>query len=345
MKPVFKYLNVSYKDKERAKAICPDGIDFDGDVKKWFIKKGYEESEFDFKIFNPHFPDGGNSASSSPSKKRCAEKELVTPTKKPKNGNLSALVLNHVQVKKLVKNIGQEYSKDVKLYYSATEVKKDLEEEVESIFYDLKESIVQDSMKEHFSASNDFSCVKNVVDYLVDVAQKKQAETTATVVSDDEEDEVSKSLKQQLALHLLKKAQEKEAKSGKKEDDMLSLQIEKDMLQAEVVALRAQMKNVTEKEVVSTVVPSSSVAAEKAVVFSTSSYVDLTSSSNLKVIFEPKIATTLNSGAGVKKEEIVSLATTSTTVKVEKEANKVGNNIVVILTNCNMFFNVLEVKK
>jgi hypothetical protein len=346
---VYKYINVAFKDKDRVKLMNADAIAFDGQMKKWFIKKGYEAQEHLYKAFNPQFPVGVSSSEVSNKRKR--DNDQVTPSKKVKiPGSLSASVLNNVHVKNLVINIEQTFATEEKLHLSPDQVRQDLECEIDPIYYELKETIMEDALNHHFKAFTDDSCVKHLLDYFVGVASSKQAETLATIGSGEDDDEECQNLKKQLALHRQnqrKRRRQDVVDVG--ENSALVLQMENDNLQAMVTKMKEEMISLIKagKEEVQSMLaaatplsltPSSSVTLPSSPKALSSS----SSSSLTETIMTSSSTTTM---PGVTTQQIAVLPIKTIAVKVEKNSKSSGNNLFVVSTWIVTCFQCSEVKK
>ena len=337
---VYKYITVAYKDKEFARSIYPDALAFDGFVKKWFIKPQFKEHEALFKAYNPQYPSAIRVPESH--KPFSISRQEVTPLK-VKVGPLSTFVLNNLHVKNLVLNIKETYSTEEKLFLSSDQIRDDLQYEMDSVFYELKETIVENAMNHHFNAFIDHSCVKNLLDYFVGVASSTQTEALALMGpgNEDDDDEEVKELKKQLLRRKVAKriradVIENSGRTKRRREDVdekivdentrLALQIENDNLLAMMAQMREEMRSLIKvggNEVQAT--PSSSLVdlASSPQAFSSSS-----SSESSLTTTTPLVTTQQTSG--VTAQEIQPTLVKTINVKVEKKSG--NNNLFVILT-------------
>ena len=323
---------MAYKDKEFARSIIPDALAFDGFVKKWFIKPQFKEHEALFKAYNPQYPSAIRVPESH--KPLSVSRQEVTPLK-VKVGSLSTSVLNNPHVKNLVLNIKETYSTEEKLFLSFDQIRDDLQYEMESVFHQLKETIVENAMSQHFNAFIDHSCVKNLLDYFVGVASSTQTEALALMGNDDDDDEEVQELKKQLLRRKMAKriradVTENSGRAKRRREDVdektvdentrLALQIENDNLLATLAQMREEMRSLQATPLSSLVDLASSPQA-----FSSSS-----SSESSLTTTTPLV--TAQQTSGVTAQEIVVQPTLVKTINVKVEKKSGNNNLFVILT-------------
>ena len=337
---VYKYITVAYKDKEFARNIIPDALAFDGHVKKWFIKPQFKEHEALFKAYNPQYPSAIRVPESH--KPLSVSRQEVTPLK-VKVGSLSTSVLNNPHVKNLVLNIKETYSTEEKLFLSLDQIRDDLQYEMESVFHQLKETIVENAMSQHFNAFIDHSCVKNLLDYFVGVASSTQTEALALMGNDDDDDEEVQELKKQLLRRKMAKriradVTENSGRAKRRREDVdektvdentrLALQIENDNLLATLAQMREEMRSLIKvggNEVQATPLSSLVDLASSPQAFSSSS-----SSGSSLTTTTPLV--TAQQTSGVTAQEIVVQPTLVKTINVKVEKKSGNNNLFVILT-------------
>ena len=244
-------------------------------------------------------------------------------------------MLNNPLVKKLVINIQQDFSTREKLFLSPEQVSTDLECEMGSIFRALKETIVENAMSQHFNARIDRSCSKNLLDYFVGVASSKQAETLASIGSDEDDDEEGQNLKKQLVLHKKQRLAQRRRRENSEDVDEnvgLALQLENDNLQAMLADMKEEMKSLKagQGEVQSLLATSQLKALPSS---SSSSIVAVATSDLLKALSSSSSSSTAVPTSGVPVQQNVVLpviVNKDMDVIVKKEKNLDGNIFVLL---------------